>query len=129
MRFDRHVFCILIWCDYSYAYYVWKIVSNMLILAAAVLCVCLSSNFWAHMLGAVILGLFWQLEFIGGCVIPIPIGVAVCRSAIVVPTSRQLGIFRRGWLFQPEGTDLRFDLLAQSDEGGGVAALAQPLKG
>lgn len=38
----------------------WKVVSNMLILGAAVLCVCLSTNFWVHMLGAVILALFWQ---------------------------------------------------------------------
>jgi hypothetical protein len=41
-------------------YYVYKVLSNLAILATAVCCAVLSESFTVHMIGAVILGLFWQ---------------------------------------------------------------------
>jgi len=41
-------------------YYVFKVVSNLAILAAAVMCAAWSSSFTVNMCGAVLLGLFWQ---------------------------------------------------------------------
>lgn len=44
----------------SSLYYAWKIVSNLMILGAAVLLVLSSSSFAVHMLSALLVGLFWQ---------------------------------------------------------------------
>lgn len=41
-------------------FYVYKVTSNLLLLAAAAYCAIMSESFAVHMLGAVILGLFWQ---------------------------------------------------------------------
>lgn len=41
-------------------YYVWKCFSNLSLLAIAIACAALSESFMVHMVGAVILGLFWQ---------------------------------------------------------------------
>lgn len=41
-------------------FYVYKVTSNLLLLAAAAYCAIKSESFAVHMLGAVILGLFWQ---------------------------------------------------------------------
>lgn len=41
-------------------YYTFKVLSNLAILAASVLCCTLSTSFYYHMLGAIFLGLFWQ---------------------------------------------------------------------
>jgi len=44
----------------SYSYYLFKVLSNFGILALAIYCAVSSSSFAVHMLGALILGLFWQ---------------------------------------------------------------------
>eukprot|EP01041_Mallomonas_annulata_P000813 gene813-1588_t len=44
----------------SYGFYVYKILSNIAILLASVLCVTLSKSFLVHMLGAIFLATFWQ---------------------------------------------------------------------
>ena len=41
-------------------YYVWKCASNLLILAASASCAIFSESFAVHMVGAVLLALFWQ---------------------------------------------------------------------
>lgn len=41
-------------------YYVYKVMSNFAILGLAFACAIMSSSFWVHMFGAVVLGLFWQ---------------------------------------------------------------------
>lgn len=41
-------------------YYTWKVFSNLILLAASVACVVFSDSFLVHMVGAFILGLFWQ---------------------------------------------------------------------
>ena len=44
----------------SYTYYVYKVLSNLSLLAASIICAVYFKSFWVHMIGAVILGLFWQ---------------------------------------------------------------------
>jgi fatty acid desaturase len=44
----------------SPSYYVFKCLSNLLILAASIFCAVISDSFIINMIGAVILGLFWQ---------------------------------------------------------------------
>lgn len=44
----------------SYTYYVYKVLSNLSLLAVSIICATQFKSFWVHMLGAVILGLFWQ---------------------------------------------------------------------
>jgi fatty acid desaturase/predicted heme/steroid binding protein len=41
-------------------YYTWKVVSNLLILGLAIACAIMSDSFTVHMIGATLLGLFWQ---------------------------------------------------------------------
>lgn len=41
-------------------YYTFKVLSNFMILATSVFCATCFNSFWVHMLGALILGLFWQ---------------------------------------------------------------------
>ena len=41
-------------------YYMWKCVSNLMLLGASIACVVLSDSYLVHMIGALILGLFWQ---------------------------------------------------------------------
>ncbi|RYG63569.1 hypothetical protein EON64_15685, partial [archaeon] len=44
----------------SLPYYVWKVLSNLLILAASIYCAVSTDLLTVNMLGAVLLGLFWQ---------------------------------------------------------------------
>lgn len=44
----------------SPAYYTFKVLSNVGILALSVLCAVKTQNFWVNMIGAVLLALFWQ---------------------------------------------------------------------
>ena len=44
----------------SIGFYIYKVLSNLLLLFTTVACVTLSKSFMVHMLGAVCLGLFWQ---------------------------------------------------------------------
>ncbi len=44
----------------SYTFYAWKVFSNFLLLAAAVYCAVTTTSLSVNMVGAVILGLFWQ---------------------------------------------------------------------
>jgi fatty acid desaturase/predicted heme/steroid binding protein len=44
----------------SYPYYIYKVTANLTILALSVFLAWVSDNFWINMLGAVVMGLFWQ---------------------------------------------------------------------
>jgi len=44
----------------SYGYYVWKVTSNLLLLALSIYCAVSTTNTLVNFIGAVILGLFWQ---------------------------------------------------------------------
>lgn len=44
----------------NYLYYVYKVLSNLTLLAAAFCCVIFSKSFYVHMVGAVFLATFWQ---------------------------------------------------------------------
>eukprot|EP00607_Mallomonas_marina_P011009 CAMPEP_0182419404 /NCGR_PEP_ID=MMETSP1167-20130531/3874_1 /TAXON_ID=2988 /ORGANISM="Mallomonas Sp, Strain CCMP3275" /LENGTH=468 /DNA_ID=CAMNT_0024594325 /DNA_START=53 /DNA_END=1459 /DNA_ORIENTATION=- len=44
----------------SYLFYVYKFMTNVTLLSASILCVTLSNSFTVHMVGALLLALFWQ---------------------------------------------------------------------